>query len=324
MTIGLSSNNRNILLKLGFTAYFLLSVTALVVWWPHVWTNVQTAVGLADNTESGARDASGPHPKVLSQQRIGSASPPLIKSPNSRNVFVDNIGITSQSDLKGSMTTNRQPFQASAADHSVKPNSTASEQRVPATSIDEISRWFHLVQADSSIRMILSGDDGIDDATLKKQTTVLRKYVLAKRGDRKTARRMNVTGLSLLGQGDAAAAAIAFAQGVKADPLDVEIVNNLAFARHKSGDLSGAKAAAIAAVSLAPQRANAWAAIAGVLADLGQRTESVSAYILTLRFSKDQEKTIQIIDDLIVDQSVSPAIHEAADAALKKFKTLKR
>jgi tetratricopeptide (TPR) repeat protein len=184
---------------------------------------------------------------------------------------------------------------------------------------DALSRNFQLAEAESAIRAILSTVENIDDATLRAKTDALSRFVQGTRGDRKAARQANGSGLAFLRKGSASAAASLFEQGVGADPVDVEIVNNLAFARHKSGDLPGAKAAAIASVALAPQRANAWAASASVYADMGQRNEAIAAFLLTFRYSKNQQKTIEIMSDLRNDPSVSFEVNDAASAALAKF-----
>ena len=116
------------------------------------------------------------------------------------------------------------------------------------------------------------------------------------RGDRKIARAANDLGLAAMQQDAFDNAVSNFASGVKADPADQEIVDNLSSALLMSRRLPEAGKAAIASLLLNPMRASAWVNIAAVVAEDGKEDLAIASYQLAYRFSRNQETTREYLE----------------------------
>lgn len=110
--------------------------------------------------------------------------------------------------------------------------------------------------------------------------------------DRSTARTANVAGLKSSRAGKYDDAAGHFRKGIAADPLDVEIWNNLGYAFMMLGRLQEAEEALLQAIRLAPERSAAWAVLATVHARLDRAEEAVADLRRVYGFSRNREKTL--------------------------------
>jgi len=138
---------------------------------------------------------------------------------------------------------------------------------------------------------------------------------LAERGDRKAARAANAQGLALLNQHQYEAAIAAFSAGIKADPSDVEIINNLGFA-YISVDRSNEAIDTLAVALLAvPDRSSAWANLSEAFSQLQNENASIGALRLAARFSGNREKTTEYLRKVSSDHP-QPIYRSAAARVL--------
>jgi len=139
------------------------------------------------------------------------------------------------------------------------------------------------------------------------EQAVLRNLPRPERGDRKNAREKNSAGLSALNSGNYKVAADFFAEGVKADRSDVELLNNLAYALLMDGQFEAAKAKLIDVLGVEVGRSGAWANLGDVFAKMGNQRDAIAAYKLTYYFSRAPEKTLEFFEkrsELDVDEKV--------------------
>lgn len=187
--------------------------------------------------------------------------------------------------------------------------------QMPVTSVGEVLSPFPLNEARKHLGAMLDGaKDGNDDTIIEARRS-LKGIALPPRGDRKIARTVNTVALDSLRKGDSIEAVKWLLGAVKADPADAEVVNNLAFALYKSQRLADARSAALAALTLAPERAAAWANLAAILADEGKPDSAVAAFQLSHRFSVNKQKTKEFLQKLAQEEG-SAQVREAAGKAL--------
>lgn len=121
------------------------------------------------------------------------------------------------------------------------------------------------------------------------------------RGSRQMARKLLDEGLALLGQpGKTAAAADVLLHAHQADPLDVQIVNDLGYAELKAGRFSSAEAHLIRALELAPSRTSAWVNLAQLTLEYRSEDpksidDAVRLFLVGYWFSGNRQKTIQFL-----------------------------
>jgi len=123
------------------------------------------------------------------------------------------------------------------------------------------------------------------------------------RGDRKTARDANKAGLDALQNKSVDQAIAFFMQGAKADPGDVEVLGNLAYAYGQAGEYQDAESAAISALALNPRRTSIWVPVAVTLAQENRPGDALAAMWLAFQFSADKQKTLMFIDARIAASS---------------------
>jgi Flp pilus assembly protein TadD len=137
--------------------------------------------------------------------------------------------------------------------------------------------------------------------------------------DRAAGRAANAEGKSALQRGENQAAIEAFTRGVKADAVDPEIVNNLAYAYQESGAHAEAIGALNETLLLAPRRVAAWANLSASLAETGDRAASAAALSLALHFSGSRQKTLMFLGEQAQNgrsdaaRAVASAVLSAAD-----------
>ena len=163
--------------------------------------------------------------------------------------------------------------------------------------------------------IVVASNLGKEDA-ISREIDAIQKLSRPARGDRKTARAANVAGLTAMQQSAYGDAVTSFADGVKADPADQEIVDNLASALLKNRRLADAAKAALASLMLNPMRSSAWANLAAIIAENGKQEDvAISSYHLAYRFSRNQEKTREYLER-VKQEDGNPKIREAASKAL--------
>jgi len=102
-------------------------------------------------------------------------------------------------------------------------------------------------------------DGGIDnEQEILEVKQLIEKLPKPKNGDRKKARELNDKGLEYLKAGQNSLAVQSFQESLKANPADVEVVNNLGYAYLTEGN-SNAEQYLLQAIRMTPGRTSAWA-----------------------------------------------------------------
>ena len=135
------------------------------------------------------------------------------------------------------------------------------------------------------------------------------------KGNRKEAHRINDLGLALLKKQDFDGAVAKFVEASQIDSSDVEIVNNLGYAYLKQKSLDSAEKTLISALTIAPDRAMAWANLGDVLALKNDESKAVACYANTYRFSKNIFKTHQFMKNTNSDENI-PTINQARNIVI--------
>lgn len=145
------------------------------------------------------------------------------------------------------------------------------------------------------------------------------------RGDRKLARKLNDDGIALLRQTDFETLALdKLRQAHAADPLDLETVNNLAYAEQRAGHHREAVQYLLKTLRLAPRRTDAWANLAESLPHIAlnpqaERPVVVQTYTTAYWFSHDKAKTLEFLRTKAAATDVHEVVRAAADEALQKI-----
>jgi hypothetical protein len=135
------------------------------------------------------------------------------------------------------------------------------------------------------------------------------------KGDRKLSRSTNDLGLKALQAGNITDATATLRTAVLADPSDVEVRNNLAFALYKANDLDGAETELGTVLSEAPGRTSAWANLADIYARKGLSEQTTACFVLAFQFSSNRDKTLTYLRG-IVDGDDDAAAKAAATKAI--------
>lgn len=136
-----------------------------------------------------------------------------------------------------------------------------------------------------------------------------------RRGDRSRARALNEQGIALLKAERYPDAAVSFRSAAAADPGDVEVLNNLAYALLLAEDYRAAADAVVATLTAAPSRAMAWETLGQILVGLGQSDAAVGAFKMVVRTSSDTAKGEQRLRK-VAETVKNPAAVQAIRAAL--------
>jgi len=149
------------------------------------------------------------------------------------------------------------------------------------------------------------------------------------RGDRRLARAFLDQGLGLLGQdGKANDAVKLLMQAHEADPLDVQILNDLAYAELMAQRYEQARIHLLQVLKLAPSRSGAWFNLAELRVSVSNANEnqnaiddSVRCFIVGYWFSSNRGKALQYIRDKATMQSELP-LGKASQIALQRLALL--
>jgi TPR repeat protein len=139
------------------------------------------------------------------------------------------------------------------------------------------------------VERMLDGD--MDEGRLLDLKALIESLPFVERGDRKQARAANTEGLKWFDAGDYDKAAAAFERGVRFDPADQEISNNLAFAYFRGCKTEQAWQAIKRTLALAPARTSACANIGEMRAAEGDQVASAWSFVNSYRFSRKPETT---------------------------------
>jgi hypothetical protein len=148
------------------------------------------------------------------------------------------------------------------------------------------------------------------------------------RGDRRAARQLHTQGISLIGQAGFESLAVEKMQlAHAADPLDVQIVNDLAYAELLAGNHAGALALLQQTLRLAPGRTSAWVNLAETVLRASPGNEAaeriaVTCYWLGFHYSGDRAKTIEYLRSKVAAVDTPPSIRAAATQALQPLELL--
>lgn len=165
----------------------------------------------------------------------------------------------------------------------------------------------------------------IDEAAVDSAIAQLEAMPRPARGDRKAARQLHTNGLSLIGQaGFESLAAEKLLLAHQADPLDVQIVNDLAFAEMSAGRQAAAMNHLLATLRLAPTRTSAWVNLAETASFNGTSgADAVRAssdlYLAGYWFSKDRAKTVEYLRGKSEAPEARGEVRAAAASALRRL-----
>ena len=196
-----------------------------------------------------------------------------------------------------------------------------SENRPMDRAIDSIIMTYSIEAIKVEINKMLVGIKDNNEKEINASINALKKIKQPLDGNKKSARIANSKGLKFIQLGNFSDAIIAFTQAIRADPLDVEALNNLAFALRKKGMLAESRNVALCTLSLSPTRSLAWMELGIVLAYEKQENAAVLALVLMFRFSQNQQKTRSVLTALSVDNS-DQLVKEIAIKTLKQINKL--
>lgn len=197
--------------------------------------------------------------------------------------------------------------------------STPKEESAPAKSSTD------LIQYDSPatpfvIQMIDAARDTEKLFTAKSGLEGLEKPA---KGDRKAARKLNDSAITLMGEKKYTEAIPILEDAHKTDPADIEIMNNLAYAYIEKGvvdnDFSKAKQSLVDTLHLKPERAQAWANLGRTFALEGNEAAASNCYINFFRFAENKEKALNRLQSGI--NETIPVLGKALTNAYSYVKT---
>lgn len=143
-----------------------------------------------------------------------------------------------------------------------------------------------------------------------------------KRGNRKTARAANDRGLADLQGGRISEAIGAFQEAHRANPADVEIVNNLGYAYLLNNDLNSGERYMLTALTMQPGRSTGWDNLGHIYAKKGQIPAAVASFTNAYRFSRDLNQTHRYFLGLMEkenDVNLRQALRQATQVGERKF-----
>jgi tetratricopeptide (TPR) repeat protein len=143
-----------------------------------------------------------------------------------------------------------------------------------------------------------------------------------KLGNRKQARAANDRGLADLQSGRISEAIGAFQEAHQANPVDVEIVNNLGYAYLLSNDLDSGERYMLTALTMQPGRSAGWDNLGQIYARKGQIPAAVASFTNAYRFSRDVSKTHSYFLGLMEkenDVHLKQALRQATQVGEKWF-----
>jgi tetratricopeptide (TPR) repeat protein len=189
--------------------------------------------------------------------------------------------------------------------------------------------------ASQSLGQVAAAVNSIDDLGKNQSQTVLpavdaaikmiNKLPRPQRGNRRTARALLTQGMNMFTQnGNAAEAVVLLKRAHQTDPLDIQIVNDLAYVQMKNGQLDEAEDNLLFTLMLAPKRTIAWANLAQLRTtsapnDERAIEEAARYMVVAYWFSNDRVKTVNFINQQIKSGNGSTPFALACKKALEKI-----
>lgn len=115
------------------------------------------------------------------------------------------------------------------------------------------------------------------------------------KGDVRAARVLNEKGLFYFKQENYADAANYFYDATKANPADIEALNNYAYALIKAGKYGDAEKILGQVLSFAPGRTNAWANLGDVYANQNKADAASAAFVVGFQLASNKEKALNFL-----------------------------
>jgi tetratricopeptide (TPR) repeat protein len=125
----------------------------------------------------------------------------------------------------------------------------------------------------------------------------------------------------------AEAATDALLRAHQADPLDVQILNDLAYAELSTGRYPSARDHLLQVLTMAPTRTSAWVNLAELRAALAKEDQKVledvvQFYVVGYWFSGNRLKTMQYLRDKAASQPAGTLLARASEVALQRLSLL--
>lgn len=207
---------------------------------------------------------------------------------------------------------------------SAKYYATADEEKISAATESLAATMLESVKVFPGRDRNASTVYSIEQAEIDSAIVQLESMPRPERGDRKVARQLHKQGLDLVGQAGFESLSIDFLQQAhSADPRDVQVVNDLAFAQVTAGHYDDAYKNLLKTLRLAPTRTSAWVNLAEIPygIDQGHRA-AVYCYMLGYYFSKDRAKAIEYIRTKSSAENGSSEIKTVASLALQQIEKM--
>lgn len=143
--------------------------------------------------------------------------------------------------------------------------------------------------------MLLNNSNSVKLIELKAKIEEI--YPKPDKGDRKMARALNDQALLEFRQENYQIAANTFAEALKSDPSDIEVLNNYAYALLKGARYVDAERILGFVLSIAPGRTSGWANLADVYANTNRLDAASAGFVVGFRFATNQDKALTFLKD---------------------------
>lgn len=256
----------------------------------------------------GQRDGQREPPQTARSQ----STPPTVNSSGAASIPIPKDATLSLED------TNRPSNQSSPRSASMRSNM--------ASLLLSLETAFPHVQA-----MVSASLSGNTEKVELEASTLTSLVPRPARGDRRVARKLNEEALRVMGDSAVRASELLY-QANTADPADIEIIGNLAYALYLAKDYSEAYVVSRVSVAISPRRTSSWSTLAlATLKDrfdiLGEQADipltSIGAFQNAYRYSTNPEKTIEYLTTL-ANSDPDPAVRALALRVLPTLATVKR
>lgn len=139
------------------------------------------------------------------------------------------------------------------------------------------------------------------------------------KGDVKVSRVLNEQGLAAFKAGLYSEATNYFSQAIKANPADIEAINNYGYALLKSEQYPNAEKVLGYLLAIAPGRTSGWANLGEVYADTGRLGAATAAFVVGFQFSTNKQMALDYLRSTSINPDTSLNLKRAIDAALLKL-----
>src|SRR5918999_1034996 len=157
-------------------------------------------------------------------------------------------------------------------------------QKAPVIQHPDI--WRENLQEADIIEVLSLGEN-----KLSQVKNIAAKLLPPKQGNRRAARAANDRGLSYLKGGQIADAINAFQEAYRANPADIEIVNNLGYAYMLNNDPVSAENYLLTTLAMRWDRSAAWGNLGQASVKKGNMGDAIASFSNAYRFSRDVNQT---------------------------------